>query len=115
MTAIPRGRVAKVGGFHGAVIIVTAVDLRIAVIEAAPGIEVMAVYDPVLTFSLVVHRRTFDIVLAQAHARHDEDSVYLVAHDRDRRHVSEREVVEPTHGRATESAARRLCQIVVLG
>ena len=57
----------------------------------------------------------FAIVVAQAHARLDEDAVDLVAHDRNRRHVGEREVVEPAHGRAAESAAGRLGQVVVLG
>ncbi len=64
---------------------------------------------------LVVDRGALRVVLAEAHARRDEDAVGLVAHDRDRRHVGEREVVEPTHGRAAESAAGRLDEVVVLG
>ena len=57
----------------------------------------------------------FGVVLAKAHARRDEDAVDLVAHDRNRRHVGDREVVEPAHGRAAESAAGRLDEVVVLG
>jgi hypothetical protein len=36
-----------------------------------------------------------------------------VAHDRNRRHVGERKVIEAAQGGAAESAARRLSQIVV--
>ena len=52
---------------------------------------------------------------AEAHARLDEDAVGLVAHDRNRRHVGDRKIVEPAHGRAAESAAGRLGEVVVLG
>jgi hypothetical protein len=54
------------------------------------------------------------VILAQAHARLDEDAVSLVAHDRDRRHVGERDVIESAQGWTAESAAGRLGQIVVL-
>ena len=111
---IPAGGVAVVGGFHGAVAVVAAVGLGVAVVEAAAGVEVLAVDDPVLPLRLVVDRGALRVVLAQAHARLDEDAVSLVAHDRDRRHVGDREIVEPAHGRAAESAARRLGEVVVL-
>ena len=114
-SVIPGRGVAEVGGFHGAVVIVAAVDLGVAVVEAAAGVEVQAVDHPVLPLRLVVHRGALRVVLAEAHARRDEDAVGLVAHDRNRRHVGDRKVVEPTHGRAAESAAGRLGEIVVLG
>ena len=112
---IPGGGVAVVGGFHGAVVVVAAVDLGVAVVEAAAGVVVLAVNHPVLPLRLVVDRGAFRVVLAQAHARLDEDAVDLVAHDRNRRHVGDREVVKSTHGRAAESAAGRLGEVVVLG
>ena len=112
---IPGRGVAEVGGFHGAVVVVAAVDLGVAVVEAAAGVEVLAVDDPVLPLRLVVDRGALRVVLAEAHARRDEDAIDLVAHDRNRRHVGDRQVVEAAHGRAAESAAGRLGQIVVLG
>ena len=51
---IPGGGVAVVCGFHGAVVVVAAVNLGVAVIEAAAGVEVVAVDDPVLPFGLIV-------------------------------------------------------------
>ena len=112
--AIPGGGVAVVSGFHGAVVVVAAVDLGVAVVEAAAGVVVVAVNDPVLPLCLVVDRGALRVVLAEAHARRDEDAVGLVAHDRNRRHVGDREVVKPTHGRAAESAAGHLDEVVVL-
>src|SRR5439155_4554898 len=79
------------------------------------GVVVVAVNYPILPLRLVVDCRALHIVLAETHAWRDEDAVSLVAHDRNRRHVSDREVVEPTHGRAAESAAGRLDEVVVLG
>ncbi len=111
----PACGVAEVGGLHGAVVIVTAVDLRVAVVEAAAGVVVHAVDDPVLPFRLVVDRSALRVVDAETHSRLDEDAVDLVAHDRDRRHVREGQVVEAAHRRSAESAARRLDQVVVLG
>src|SRR3954452_7964028 len=52
--AIPGGGVSVIRGFHGAVVVVAAVDLSITVVEAAAGIVVMAVDHPVLTLGLVV-------------------------------------------------------------
>ncbi len=112
---IPGGGVAEVGGFHGAVAVVAAVGLGVAVVEAAAGVVVMAVNDPVLPLRLVVDRGALRVVPAEAHARLDEDAVGLVAHDRNRRHVGDREVVKPAHGRAAESAAGRLGEVVVPG
>ena len=51
---IPGGGVAVVGGFHGAVVVVAAVDLGVAVVEAAAGVVVQAVNDPILSLRLVV-------------------------------------------------------------
>ena len=107
--------VAVVGGLHGAVVVVAAIDLGVAVIETATGVEMQAVDDPVLSFCLVINRGASGVVVAKPHARLDENAVSLVPHDRDRRHAGERNVVEPAHGGATESAAGRLGQVVVLG
>ena len=111
---IPIGRIAEVGGFHGAVVVVAAVDLGIAVVEAAAGVEVPAVDDPVLTLGLVVDRGALGVVFAQAHAGLDEHAVGLVAHDGHGRHIGERDVVEATLGRAVESAAGCLGEVIVL-
>src|SRR5204862_2404729 len=45
---IPSAGVTVVGGFHGAVVVVAAVDLGVAVIEAAAGIVMPAVNEPIL-------------------------------------------------------------------
>jgi hypothetical protein len=108
------GRVAEVRRLHRSVAVVAAVDLGVAVVEAAAGVVVEAVDDPVLSFGLIVNRGADRIVVAKAHARFDEDAVDLVAHDRHRRHVGDRHIVESAHRRAAESAARRLRQVVVL-
>ena len=115
VAVIPGQGVAVVGGFHGAVVVVAAVDLGVAVVEAAAGVVVVAVDDPVLPLRLVVDSGAFRVVLAEAHARRDENAVDLMAHDRNRRHVGDRKIVKPTHGRAAESAARCLGEVVVLG
>ena len=115
VAAIPGSSVAKVQGFHRAVVIVAAVDFGVAIVEAATGIEVLAIHDPVFSLRLVVDCGAFRIVMAQAHARLDEDAVYLVSHDCDRHHVSEGKVVEPAQGRTAESATGCLREIVVLG
>jgi hypothetical protein len=67
--AVPRSGDAEVGGFHGAVVIVAAVDLRVVIVEAAAGIEVLAIHDPALSFRLVFDGGASHIVMAQAHAR----------------------------------------------
>ena len=90
-SVIPGAGVAVVGGFHGAVVVVAAVGLGVAVVEAAAGVEVQAVDDPVLALRLVVDRGALRVVIAEAHARLDEDAVDLVAHDRNRRHVGDAE------------------------
>ncbi len=113
--AIPGAGVAVVGGLHGAVVVVAAVGLGVAVVEAAAGVVVMAADDPVLPLRLVVDGGALRVVLAEAHARRDEDAVGLVAQNRDRRHVGDWEVVESAHRRAAESAAGRLDEVVVLG
>src|ERR1035437_2890200 len=113
-TVIPAARVAVVGGFHGSVAVVAAVGFCVAVVEAAACVVMHAIDDPILPFSLVVDRGALGVVLAEAHAGLDEDAVNLVARDRNRRHVGDWEVVEPTHGGAAESAAGRLGEVVVL-
>ncbi len=75
----------------------------------------LAIHDPVFSLRLVVDCGGSRVVLAQTHARLDEDTVDLVSHDRNRRHVSDRNVVEPAQRRAAESATRCLREIVVLG
>ena len=87
---IPRRRVAVVGSFHGAVVIVAAVDLGIAVVEAAAGVEVETVNDPVLSLRLIVDCSALHVILPEAHARLNENTVDLVAHDRNRRHIGDR-------------------------
>src|ERR1051326_5382068 len=72
-----------------------------------------AVDDPVLPFRLIVYRRALPGVDAEPHSRLDKDAVGLVAHDGDRRHVGEREIIEATQRRAVESATRRLRKVVV--
>src|SRR6185436_13518794 len=115
LPAIPGGGIAVVGGFHGAVVVVAAVDLGVAVVEAAAGVVVVAVDDPILPLRLVVDRGALHVVLAEAHARRDEDAVGLVTHDRNRHHVGNREVIKPAHCRAAESAAGSMDEVIVLG
>ena len=110
----PRCGIAIVGGFHRAVVVVAAISLRIAVVEAASVVEVQAVDHPILALRLIVNRGTLRVVLAKAHSRLNEYAIDLVTHDRHRRHVGKRNVVEPSHCWAAESAARRLGQIVLL-
>ena len=111
---IPRRGVTEVSGLHGAVVVVAAVNFGVAVVEAAAAIEVLTVNDPVLSLSLIVDRGALGVVLAEAHARRDEDSVGFVAHDRHRGHVSDRKIIEPTHSRPTKSSAGRLDEVIVL-
>ncbi len=111
---IPRGAVSVIGRFHGAVVVVAAVDLGVAVIEAAPGVIVQAVDDPIGAFCLVVDCCAFCVILAQPHTWRYEDAICLVAHDCDGRHVRDRQVVEAAHSWAAESAARRLGKVIVL-
>ncbi len=57
----------------------------------------LAVNDPLLSLRLVVYCGALGVVHAEAHARLDEDAVRIVAHDRHRCHVGDREVVVATH------------------
>src|SRR6202044_1297040 len=68
ISAIPRRGVAEVEGLHGAVVIIAAVDLGVAVVETATGVEVLTIDDPVLPLRLVVYCGALHIVLAQSHA-----------------------------------------------
>src|ERR1700761_8684243 len=53
-TAEPRGGVPEVEGLHGAVVIIAAVDLSVAVVETATGVVMFAAHHPILPFCLVV-------------------------------------------------------------
>src|SRR5277367_4830590 len=77
---IPATGIAVVRGLHGAVAVIAAIDLGVAVIEAATGIEVQAVDHPILPLRLVVDRGAFRVVYSQSHSWFDEDAVGLVAH-----------------------------------
>src|ERR1043165_1643070 len=114
-SVIPGTRISIVGGFHGAIVVVAAVDFCVAVVKAAAGIEVVAVNDPVLPFCLIVNCCALRVVLTEPHAWRDENAIDFMAHNRDRRHVSDWKIVESAHGRTAESAKWRLRQIVVLG
>src|ERR1700733_12595116 len=106
ISAIPRRGVPEVKGFHGAVVIIAAVDLGVAVVETATGVEMLTIDDPVLPLRLVVDCGAFHIVLAESHARFDEHTVDLVPRDRNRRHIGNGKVVEASQGRAAEPASR---------
>ncbi len=73
----------------------------------------LTVHDPVLPLRLVVDRGAFHIVLAKSHAWFDERTIDLVPHDRNRRHIGNRKVVEPSQGRAAESPKGGLREMVV--
>ena len=111
---VPRCGVAIVSGFHGAVAIVAAVGFGVAVVEAAAAVVVVAVNDPILPLRLIIHCGAMRIVPPEAHARCDKDAVNFVAHDRNRRPVGDGDVVKPAHGRAAESAVRRLNEVVAM-
>ncbi len=112
---IPVRGVAEIGRLHRAVVVVAAVGLGIAVVKAAAVVVVVPADHPILALRLIVHRCSLRIVLAQSHAGRNEHPVYLVPHDRHRRHVRQRKMVEAAHRRTAESAARCLDQMVVLG
>ena len=114
-SVIPAGGVAVVGGLHGAVVIVAAVDLGVAVVEAAAVVEVQPIDDPVLPLGLVVYRGALHVILTEAHAWHDKEAIDLVAHNRHRSHVGNRQVVKAPHRRTAEATAGSLNEIVVLG
>src|ERR1700733_5638491 len=113
--AIPRRGVPEVEGFHGAVVIIAAVDLGIAVVETATGVEMLTIDYPVLPLRLVVDCGAFHIVLPESHARFDKHTIDLVPHDRDRRHIGNRKGVEASQGRAAKPASGSLREIVVFG
>src|ERR1700728_923492 len=115
ISAKPRRGVTEVEGFHGAIVIIAAVDLGIAVVETATGVEMLTIDDPVLPLRLVVDCGAFHIVMAQSHARFDEHTVDLVPHDRNRRHIGNGKVVEASQGWAAEPATGSLGEIIVPG
>ena len=75
----------------------------------------LTIDDPVLPLRLVVDCGAFHIVLAESHARFDEHTVDLVAHDRNRRHIGNRKGVEASQGWAAEPATGSLREVVVPG
>src|SRR5207248_7285680 len=114
IAVIPGTSIPEIGGFHGAVVVITAVDLGIAIVEATAGVIVETVNDPVLSLRLVIDCCAFHVVLAKSHSGLDENTVGFVSHDGNRSHVGEREVVKSAERRAAESTARRLREVVVL-
>src|SRR5947208_15674115 len=105
ISVIPRASIPEIGGFHGAVVVITAVDLGIAVVEAAAGVVVETDNDPVLSLRLVIDCCALGIILAQSHSGLDENTVGFVSHYGNRRHVGEWEVVKSAERRAAESTA----------
>src|SRR5581483_11400534 len=106
----PYPDVAEGDRFHGAVAVVAAVGLGVAVVEAAAAVVVRAVEDGVLALGVVTGRRAGRGVVPVAGARRDVDPVGLVAVERGRRGGRVGQVV-----RAGRGAARRgLSQVVVV-
>ena len=114
LAVVPDGLVAEIGRFHGAVAVVAAVGLGVAVVEAAAGVVVVAADHPVLALGLVVHGRAGGVVETHAHARGDEQAVDLVAQDVDRGPISDGNVVVAAHRGTAEATARGLVQVVPL-
>ena len=73
-----------------------------------------SVDNPVLTLCLVVYRSANRVIVAEAHTRFNEDAVYLVTHDRDRRHIGYRKIIKSAHGGTAETAPWCLGQVVPL-
>ena len=73
--------VAEVDGFHGAVAVVVAVGLGVAVVEAAAAVVVGAVEDGVHALGVVAGGDAVGVVVAVAGAGGDVDAVGLVAAD----------------------------------
>jgi len=113
VTMVPERLVAIVCGLHGTVTVIAAVGLGVTVVEAAAGVEVMTVDDPVLAFCLIIYCSTPRIVLTHTHSRNDEDTIDLVTVEGDRGHVSDRKGVESAKCRTNEGSAR--CLIKVIG
>src|SRR6185312_9245334 len=111
---IPGSGIAKVGGFHGSIAVIAAISLRVSVVVTAATIVVTAVDYPVLAFGLIVNGGSVSVIPPQPHSWCDEDAINLVSHDRDRRPIGDRNVVESSHGWPVESAVRRLNQVVAV-
>src|SRR6185503_5740767 len=97
--------------FHGAVAVVAAVGLGVAVVEAAAAVVVGAVEDRVLALGVVPGRGAGGGVVPVPGARRDVDPVGLLPVERGRRGDGVGQVVRPA-GRA---AGRRLGEVVVVG
>ena len=74
----------------------------------------LAVYDPVLAFGLVIDRGAVGIVPAQTHTGGDEYAVDLVAHQCYGSPIGHRHIIESAHCLAAESSAWGLLQMVLL-
>ena len=111
---VPHGLVAVVSGLHGTVTVVAAVGLGVAIVEAASGVVMVAVDDPVLAFGLVIHGSALGVVPSIAHTGSDEYAVDLVAVQVHGSPVGKGDVVESSHGRSAESSARSLLQQVLV-
>ena len=74
----------------------------------------LAVYDPVLAFGLVIDRGAVGIVPAQSHTGGYEYAIDLVAHQCYGSPIGHRHIIESSHGLAAESSARGLLQVVLL-
>ena len=72
----------------------------------------MSVYNPVLTFSLIVDCSATGIVPAKTHARLNENTISLMTHYCYRCHVGDRDIIKSTHCRTTESAAGCLNEMI---
>ena len=62
VAVVPGALGTEVSGLHGAVAVIAAVGLGVAVVEAASGVVMVAADDPVLAFSLVVNCGAVGIV-----------------------------------------------------
>ncbi len=114
MAVKPSASIPEIGRFHGPIVVVTAVDFGVTVVEAASGVVVQAVDHPVLPLCLIIDCRAFRVVLAKSHSGLDENAVNLVSHYGDGSHVGERKVIKATERWAAESTARCLGKVVVL-
>src|SRR5204862_4148694 len=104
--------VAEVDGLHGAVAVVPAVALGVAVVEAAATVVVGTVEDRVHAFRLVTGGGAGGVVVAVAGTGRHEHAVRLVAVDRDRCRGRVRQVVVSTGRRPGEPAGRCLGEVV---
>ena len=99
-TVAPDLDVAEVDGLHGAVAVVVAVRLGVAVVEAAAAVVVRAVEDRVHALGVVPGGDAVGVVVAVAGAGRHEDAVGLVTSHRGGRGGRVGEVVGAARGTA---------------